>query len=257
MVKSAMMMWSLRHEKRSTVEMLDAIADAGFDGVQFIGLFDRSEFDEIAETLERTGLEMIAPHVSPDPPEKFETDLIETIEMYESIGELDALIFNYLPEEYFETEEDTRDTIAMLNHFEKITNDQGLEFIYHNHDAEFLDNDGRAAFDILLENTDFDIELDVGWARTAGQDPVYWLDRVADRCNHLHMRDVAKEEGITQAGKELQGETDCILGKGIVDMHACARAAVDANIEWFIHERINPEYPETVTHGYEYLRSLS
>ena len=70
-----------------------------------------------------------------------------------------------------------------------------MQFGYHNHHVEFKKFDGKTGFDTLFAATDPDlvkIELDVGWAVAASQDPVAILNKYKGRVVALHVKDIGK-----------------------------------------------------------------
>ena len=54
----------------------------------------------------------------------------------------------------------------------------GIQLCYHNHDFEFIKDNGQLPYDVLLNNTDKNLvkfEVDLYWVTKAGQDPVAYL----------------------------------------------------------------------------------
>lgn len=70
---------------------------------------------------------------------------------------------------------------------------EGIRVGYHNHNFEFLKlPNGQTVMEVLLDNTDpalVDFELDLGWAYSAGVDPVAFLKRYAGRITQVHLKD--------------------------------------------------------------------
>ncbi|WP_240722406.1 sugar phosphate isomerase/epimerase [Poseidonocella sp. HB161398] len=91
----------------------------------------------------------------------------------------------------------------------------GLAFGWHNHDFEFTAlPDGSFPIEHLMAAGDFGLELDVAWVRRAGQDPLEWIGRYADRLLAFHVKDVAPE------GENLDEDGWAVVGQGIVDWPA-------------------------------------
>jgi sugar phosphate isomerase/epimerase len=83
----------------------------------------------------------------------------------------------------------------LFNKFGKKVKDAGLTFGYHNHHVEFKKFGAQTAFDTLFGATDpalVKIELDVGWAVAARQDPLAILDKYKGRVVALHIKDIGK-----------------------------------------------------------------
>jgi sugar phosphate isomerase/epimerase len=82
--------------------------------------------------------------------------------------------------------------VEKLNRAGREYRDRGLGFGYHNHHVEFMRVDGVVPYDYLLASSDPDlvkIELDIGWAATAGVDPVSYLRHHSGRVVACHLKD--------------------------------------------------------------------
>jgi sugar phosphate isomerase/epimerase len=80
----------------------------------------------------------------------------------------------------------------------------GLSFAYHNHATEFDIIEGIQPFDYILSNTDKNLvkmELDLGWASKAGQDPVELFKKHPGRFPLWHVKDFSADfKTITEVG---------------------------------------------------------
>jgi sugar phosphate isomerase/epimerase len=113
----------------------------------------------------------------------------------------------------------------------------------HNHTSEFttkyidVQGDGtlKSAWQILYENTDpryVVFQLDVGWAVSAGEDPVALVEQFGDRIELFHVKD------IIDIGKPTQRQTT--VGQGEVDWAALFAASV-GQIHQYVIEQDPPE----------------
>ena len=119
---------------------------------------------------------------------------------------------------------------------------EGLQLAYHSHNFEFRRYGDVVAYDELLRLTDPDLvklEIDVGWIKLAGHDPITYLRNHPTRCSLLHARDFSPgftpttELTLTSSG--LNTATPAIIGKGVVDYPAVLAAARHAGtVECFI-----------------------
>lgn len=67
----------------------------------------------------------------------------------------------------------------------------GISLALHNHEMECEVKDGGTALDDILEFCpSMKLELDVGWAKFAGADPVQLMERYRERLELLHFKDV-------------------------------------------------------------------
>jgi sugar phosphate isomerase/epimerase len=125
----------------------------------------------------------------------------------------------------------------LFNKFGKQVSEAGMTFGYHNHSAEFKKFDGKTAFDHLYEMTDpklVKIELDVGWAQVAQQDPIAILNKYRDRVVALHVKDVSKRES---ADKD---PPSVALGEGVIDWKAVIGTAKKNGTKAFFYEQEAP-----------------
>jgi sugar phosphate isomerase/epimerase len=72
----------------------------------------------------------------------------------------------------------------------------GLQFAYHNHGYEFVEQDGQIPYDILLANTDpalVKLQVDLYWlAHDSKQPPSYWFAKAPGRYVMWHVKDMHK-----------------------------------------------------------------
>ena len=117
----------------------------------------------------------------------------------------------------------------------------GLRLGYHNHNAEFrtLAN-GARVYDLLMEHTDpklVDFELDLGWARAAGLDPVTLLKRYTGRITQLHLKEIAD----TKANNS--GNLNSVeMGRGVQNWSAIIEAIKSSSMRHAYFEQ-EPPYP--------------
>lgn len=102
----------------------------------------------------------------------------------------------------------------------------GIMMAYHNHEAEFDAVNGQTALDYLLEACPkLKLELDVGWATFAGEDPVELMHRYRDRLVLLHLKDIKAD-----ASAETRATCFTAVGEGVVNLAAVLKAAQTSNI---------------------------
>ncbi|UPV74875.1 sugar phosphate isomerase/epimerase [Halorussus limi] len=238
-MRPAIQLYTLRELDDSLPELLRRVGDTAFEGVEFAGLGD-ADPAEIRDALDDAGLDAAGAHVGI---EDLEADPEGVAETYRSL-DCDRLVVPYLDDAEFASETATTDTARRLQTLAGRLDEAGAAMGYHNHDHEFADLGDRSAFDLLADETDFDLELDVGWANAAGHDPVALLGHLRSRVPLVHLKDVADT-------------TPVELGEGDIDIEACVRAAREAGTEWLVYEHDQPTDPEeSLEHGAETLSSL-
>ena len=76
---------------------------------------------------------------------------------------------------------------------------------------------------------DVRLEIDAGWARVAGVDPVDLVASLGGRVASLHMKDVAGDR-----------KTPRVAGSGILPWRDLVAAGDRAGVEWFVIEEDQP-----------------
>lgn len=139
----------------------------------------------------------------------------------------------------------------------------GLGFALHNHNMEFRPMAGATGFDLLLRETDpalVGIEMDCGWVRVAGADPVRYLRAHPGRFPLLHIKDFQQPSGPrTTPG----GPPGAPLGQGFIDyrpIFAAAAAIGGGGVKQYFVEQ-EPPYRdftalEAARTSYAYLARL-
>lgn len=242
MAKTAIQLYTVRELDEPLPAVLERVADAGYDGVEFAYRLHEADLEAVAETLADTGLEAAGAHAGLD---LLREDLDVTAETYHDLG-CERLVLPHLDALHFEDEHAVAETATELADLTVDVGDAGFEFHYHNHTQEFTDLGERTAWELLVdETTGVGFELDVGWARAAGQDPAALIREHGDRTPLLHVTDV-------------DGDGEAVaVGDGVVDHGAVSAAAADADAKWLIYENDNPGDPaEEIRLGAEALDAL-
>jgi sugar phosphate isomerase/epimerase len=115
--------------------------------------------------------------------------------------------------------------------------DAGLVFGWHNHAFEFdLTESGDIPLDLIMAaSDDLTLELDLGWVRVAGHDPVDWINKYAGRISAAHVKDIAPDGACTDE----DGWAD--VGHGIMDWTAIHAALQAAGVDHYVLEHDNPK----------------
>ena len=141
----------------------------------------------------------------------------------------------YIAPEEMSTENDRLNTIEKVRVLSEKAKVAGLKMLYHNHAHElsklngnnFLDELYSAVPDILLP------EFDVCWLHFAGEDPVAYLERYANRIRVVHLKDYVSSDGAERPDFRP-------LGRGKVDIPAVVKTAEKLCAEWLIVEQDAP-----------------
>lgn len=75
----------------------------------------------------------------------------------------------------------------------------------------------------LVNSPAIGVNFDTGNSHLSGEDPVAWLDCVADRLVHVHAKDISKTQSDSERGKVTGTPVGCACGDGVVDWAAVIR----------------------------------
>jgi sugar phosphate isomerase/epimerase len=125
----------------------------------------------------------------------------------------------------------------------------GVQFAYHNHVTEFDEVEGHRPFDYILSHTGKDLvkmELDLGWATKAKQDPVELFKLHPGRFPLWHVKDLDKT---TMQPTE--------VGSGFIDFKRIFDNAQESGMKYFFVEQDGAPKPfEDVTKSYDDLKKI-
>ncbi|MFB6074321.1 MAG: sugar phosphate isomerase/epimerase family protein [Haloarculaceae archaeon] len=221
MVRSAIQLYTLRNVDRPFTEVLELVADAGFDGVEFAYRVTDEDPEEVRATLEETGLAVAGAHVGID---GLEDDFAETVAFYEELG-VENVVIPWLDPENFESDAAVADAAERVEAVGERLADRDLSLHYHNHDHEYTDLDGETGWDAFIDATSCGIELDLGLALAAGDDVIERLRSLGERSALVHLKDYD-----VSAGHSVP------VGEGDLDLDAVAEAVADNDSDWLIYE---------------------
>ncbi|WP_123535082.1 sugar phosphate isomerase/epimerase family protein [Halosimplex salinum] len=221
MTRSAVQLYTLRDVDRPFTEVLELVADAGFEGVEFAYRVTEADPDAVRATLDETGLDVAGAHVGLD---ALEDDFDETVAFYDDLG-VDHVVVPWLDAEHFESVAAVEAAAARLAKLADELSAHGMALHYHNHDHEYTDLGDRTGFDAFVDETSFGIELDLGLALAAGDDVVERLHALGDRSRLVHLKDYDVD-----AGESVP------VGEGDLDLDAVADAVDENDSEWLIYE---------------------
>ncbi|MCU9615107.1 sugar phosphate isomerase/epimerase [Caldibacillus lycopersici] len=242
----AVQMYTLRDQcAEDFLGTLAKVAELGYDGVEFAGLFGHSP-EEVREHLDKLGLKAASSHV---PLSDLKTNLAQVIEEQKILGSSYIVCPFLMPDE--RSEEDYLSLIAFLQVAGEIVEKEGLTLCYHNHDFELERlSDGRTALEAILNDTSPEFlkaEFDIYWLQKSGEQPVEWIKRFKGRTPIVHLKDMTTDE--EKAFAE--------LGTGGVDLESVLHIGEEANVQWWVVEqdvcRRNPL--ESIEMSLHYLKS--
>lgn len=249
----AVQLYSLRTLPGSFDDTLAQVAAAGFAGVETVGDHGRTA-DEMRALLDKHGLRVISTHLQL---QALQDHTREIIAFNQALGN-DTLVVPYIAALRGETRASVyQETGRLLGELARRCQAEGMRLLYHNHNWEMVETDGRLAIDWLFESAgpqNLGFEPDLAWISAAGVDPVNLLQRYAGRCLRVHVKDLAPQ-GERPEDAILDGVVMADVGSGTIDWPRVLAAARDAGAEWYIVEHDNPRDPiASVSRSSAYLR---
>lgn len=131
-------------------------------------------------------------------------------------------------------------TAAILNTKAQELRGAGIKVAYHNHNMEFAPRPGgKTGWELLLAECQpglVSFELDLGWVKTAGLDPVRMIERGRGRITLLHLKDVARDN--VQSFDLTMKPTE--VGSGAQNWPAILAAARRAGVQHYFVEQEPP-----------------
>ncbi|MDP6778644.1 MAG: sugar phosphate isomerase/epimerase [Candidatus Latescibacteria bacterium] len=207
-------------------ETLTALADLGYEGVEFAWKYGGMAPDELASFLDSIGLVCCGLHVQLD-------ELLDPAHQVYDYAL--ACGSPYITTSLCSRIDEWGQLIPQVDQAGRIANSKGLQFTYHNHHQEFARIGGRYAQDILRNETDsqaVQFEIDLGWVRKGGEEPIsYWLT-YSGRVPQIHLRDYDTEK-----------DQVCDVGDGFIDLEEIASLAAESYTHWLIYEQ--DAYPDS------------
>ncbi len=148
---------------------------------------------------------------------------------------------------------------GFFTHLGALCRAAGLQFAYHNHNAEFRMYDGVIAYDELLRSSDPELvqmEVDCFWMTFAGKDPVAYFQKYPGRFPLLHVKDL--KPGYKPTTGDFKGNPFCEVGTGIIKWKRIFEAAKQGGVKHYYVEQDMWDRPslESARISAEYLKKL-
>ena len=141
---------------------------------------------ELKQLFDTFGARVISAHIFP-----FEKSNIPEVLAYnQTLG--NENIVN--PMGRFTTYDDLMRQCEYLNRMGKICREQGMNYLYHNHNHEYRTFNGKTILDIIVDHTDpeyVSLELDTFWTMRAGLNPIEMIKHFGKRIRLIHQKDFA------------------------------------------------------------------
>ena len=172
------------------------------------------------EICEESGLPIVCTHVAFD---RIVNDTATVIHEHQ-IFNCPVIGLGMMPKEFRKTREGLDAFLKRLADPIRQIRDAGLAFGYHNHAFEFMpfeDGSGDNAYDLMLEQLDWNFIMDTYWVEFAGKSAIEYIQKIGSlRLPNIHFKDMANDEN----------RSICACGNGVLDFasifEACQRVGV-------------------------------
>jgi hypothetical protein len=172
------------------------------------------------------------------PPKNLRDNYQEVVDQVAE-GGLKYLVCASIP---LSTTAEINEAIEILTKSGEAARKAGITFCYHNHTHEFEAVDGKIPYNLLLQISPdlLKMELDLGWATVAGQDPVELFKKNPGRYPLWHVKDMTAEKVPTE------------VGHGTIDFKRIFAVSKEAGMQYFFVEQDGATKPiESITVSYQ------
>ncbi len=172
--------------EEAIAETLRKVKEIGYDCVQ-VSAFGPYRTEFLREELAKNGLSVCATHT---PYRRLLDETDDVIREHKAIG-CRQVGLGYIS---LKTADDVKNFLQEIVPIAEKLHGNGLHFVYHNHQHEFLRLDeGMRIMDYILSHTNpevFGLLPDLYWLQHAGLDPVKFLRDNAARIDVVHLKDM-------------------------------------------------------------------
>ena len=272
MLPIALQLYSVRDLMEQDFEgTIRNVKEMGYNGVEIAGFYGRTPV-QIKSLLKENALTPVSAHVSY---EDMMANPKKTLGDYAEIG-CQYIAIPWLAEEYRVGSEKFNEFADNAHMLGTVASEFGMTLLYHNHDFEFKQVDGKYMLDILFDTIPGSLlqtQIDTCWVMVVGENPVTYLRKYAGRAPVIHLKDFMKI-GNPMDYYQLPGYADDKdsnnnseplfefrpLGQGLLDISSILDASKDAGVNWIIVEFDFPPEGKTsmqcAKESIEYYRSL-
>jgi sugar phosphate isomerase/epimerase len=265
-LRPGIQLYSVREQMAKDFEgALAAVHEAGYVEVESAAL-PKKPAAEIRKALDQAGLKCVSSHHSfvdvtrdLEATTEFEKTLGASYIICPSPGRRNPAAAGTKPAPL--TIDDWKYNAEQFNRTGEKLKSAGITFGYHNHWVEFAPVDGQVPYEVLLQLCEPDkmiFEMDCGWVRVAGQDPIALMQKYPHRFSLLHVKDFHLPRDVSPATHQEAKVTE--LGHGTIDYRPVfAQAAKNQQITHAFVEQEEFDIPwkESLKVDADYMKNLT
>ncbi|GHV93237.1 sugar phosphate isomerase [Spirochaetia bacterium] len=257
MLPIMLQLYNVREELKKDFDgTLKQVADMGY---KYVELALAQSFGKTAAefkaSLDKAGLTAVSAHV---PYRDMIGDPEKVIGYHIDIG-CKFIVIPFLAEEDRSTGKNYEEVKKNIVKLGEVVNKKGAVLLYHNHEFEFVDYQGKLALDDLYDSIPASIlqtEIDTCWAKVGGVDPAEYILKYSGRAPVVHLKDFDSSQGGTiKAEYDLIGEAKKAraagsfpfraIGFGMQDIPGILKASEKAGAKWVVVEQDIPSPGKT------------
>lgn len=202
-MKTGVQLYSLRNyiKDNGLESALEIIADAGFDGVEFAGFYDKTA-DEIKSMLDKYSLTAFSAHIGT---EKMQAELPTALQL--GISNI------VVPWKALDNAAEFDKAVAELPRIAAELREQGVALGYHNHAHEFKDGADKVT-ELAARVDGLTWEPDVFWLAVAGVDACEFIQKHSDKITLVHIKELGENsEAVNPVAGEGRARLKDVLEK--------------------------------------------
>ena len=232
MMRSGAQLYTVREyckDLAGFAETLKKVADIGYTTVQVSGTCE-FEAHWLKQELDKNGLSCVITHTAP---QKLQNDLAKVCADHKAfdcrcVGLGMFTMMDGDPAEKY------AQFVQQYLPIARTLKENGLYFMYHNHDQEFFKLDGRTILSRMAEDfapDEMGFTLDTFWVQAGGANPVDWINELKGRLPCIHLKDFAYGRGNGFKANMAP------VGEGNINFEAVIAAAEDAGTQYLLVEQ--------------------
>lgn len=214
--------------EKDVKESFKKLKALGYDQVQTAGSW--ISYEAYAEIAKEEGIEIIGTHEDYD---LMVEDFDAAYKKQEILGTNIMGIGGFWDKEF----EKYVEFVKQANIVGEKVRAKGGRFTYHNHHHEFIKySNGQTAMDYLVENLNSETTsfvLDTYWVQRGGGDVCFWIKKLSDRIDILHLKDFMVYRDENEVVQPMFAE----VGNGNLNWDGILEAAFDAGVKYYVVEQ--------------------
>lgn len=167
---------------------INRIANMGYTCVQISGIGD-IPVDKVKSICDNYKIEIILSHTNPN---RLLNDIDNVIREHK-IMNANYIGIGGLPFEYHNGLQGLNQFIVDYTSISRKIKKSKMKFMYHNHQYDFVEFDGKLVIDRIAEGFSEDLlgfTLDTYWVQAGGGDPAYYIKKFSGRVDTIHFKDM-------------------------------------------------------------------